>query len=308
MTETHPPVEPVETSVSTSPTNTPQSNPTSRVLLAIGSVLGIVAVAWLAVFFIDLALSRTTTTHESYDAVRTVELVADGDVTVSAAEGGVEVDAVAHRGITAPRYSVDEGADRLVVTHRCVGWRWAVSRCAGELSVTLPADTEVVVRTSNGAVVASGLAGTVEVQTSNGRVEATQLGGALMADTSNGAIEVRGAAEDVDVETSNGAIEVSGVGGTLTADSSNGRIEVEDVTGSATATTSNGRIDVAGVGGDVYAETSNGEVVVHGGDEPVRLTIETSNGDQTIEGSTDPDAQRTVEIHSSNGNVAYLGE
>lgn len=308
MTETRPPIEPVETPISTSSTHTPRSNPTARALLAVGSIVGIVVVAWLAVFLIDLAMSRTTTTHESYDAVGTVELVADGDVTVHAGEGGVEVDAVAHRGITAPRYSADADADRLVVTHRCVGWRWAVSRCAGELDVTLPADTEVVVRTSNGTVVASGLAGSVDLDTSNGRVEATELAGALVADTSNGDVVVRDAAADVDVETSNGTVEVSGVGGTLTVDSSNGRIEIADVTGSATATTSNGRIDVAGVGGDVFAQTSNGEVVVRGDDQPVRLTIETSNGDQTIEGPTDPDAQRTVEIRSSNGDVAYLGE
>jgi hypothetical protein len=272
----------------------------------IGSIVGIAVVAWAAVFFIDLTMSRTTTTHESYDAVETVELVADGAVTVRAAEGRVEVDRIARSGITAPSYSADEAADRLVVTHRCTGWRWAVSRCAGELDVTLPADTEVVIRTSNGAVVASGLAGALDIDTSNGRVEATELAGPLKAESSNGVIFVRDAAADVDVWTSNGAVEVSGVGGTLTVDTSNGRIDVEDVAGSASAVTSNGRIEVAAVDGDVYAETSNGRVTVVGDDEPVRLTIETSNGDQTIEGRTDPEAERTVEIHSSNGDVAYL--
>jgi len=272
-----------------SPQPPPASNPTSRLLLAVGSVLGIVAVAWIAVFLIDLTMSRTTTTHESYDAVRTVQLVADGDVTVRAADGRVEVDAVARQGITAPRYSVDERADSLVVTHRCAGWRWALTRCSGGLDVTLPAQTEVVVRTSNGEVVASGLAGAVTLSTSNGDVEV-------------GDVEA-----DVDIETSNGSVRVSGVDGTLTADSSNGRMEVADVTGSATMTTSNGRIDVAGVSGNVFAETSNGEVVVRGDDQPVRLTIETSNGRQTVEGPTDPAAERTVEIRSSNGDVSYLG-
>ena len=60
------------------------------------------------------------------------------------------------------------------------------------------------------------------------------------------------------------------------------------------------------MGGDVYAETSNGRITVYGDEEPVALTIQTSNGDEIIEGPTDPDAERTVEMRSSNGDVAYL--
>jgi DUF4097 and DUF4098 domain-containing protein YvlB len=65
-------------------------------------------------------------------------------------------------------------------------------------------------------------------------------------------------------------------------------------------------VEISAVGGDVYAETSNGRVTVYGDDEPVALTIQTSNGDEIIEGPTDPDAERTVEMRSSNGDVAYL--
>lgn len=39
---------------------------------------------------------------------------------------------------------------------------------------------------------------------------------------------------------------------------------------------------------------------------PVAPTIETSNGVEIIKGPTYPDAGRTVEIRSSNGDVAYL--
>jgi hypothetical protein len=46
--------------------------------------------------------------------------------------------------------------------------------------------------------------------------------------------------------------------------------------------------------------------VVRGGAEPVRLTIDTSNGSKTIKGATDPNATKTVEIRSSNGDVSYL--
>ncbi|ACZ29252.1 hypothetical protein Xcel_0213 [Xylanimonas cellulosilytica DSM 15894] len=288
------------------PAPAPAPRSRRKVFLVGGLILGVLLIAQAAVLLVDLTLSKTETTHRTYDAVSVVELVADGAVNVAAAEGDIEVDAVAHSGIRAPRYSVQEQGDRLVVTHRCGPWSWGTWRCSGGLDVTLPADTEVVVRTSNGDVVASGLAGDANLRTSNGRIEALRIDGRLTARTSNGSIAVRDAGGDVEARTSNGSVEVARVGGSLEAETSNGRVDVRDVAGDARATASNGRIDVEQVGGNVFARTSNGPVTVRGSGDPVRLTIDTSNGSQTIEGATDPAATRTVEIRSSNGDVAYL--
>ncbi len=285
----------------------PQRGATARVLTTVGVVVGLVVIACAALFLIDLTMSETTTTHRSYDAVDSVELVADGDVTVNAAEGDIEVDAIAHAGLREPTYSEDVSANRLEITHRC-GWSIFLPRCSGELDVTLPAGTEVVVRTENGDVVASGVAGDVSLQSSNGRIEADGIGGALGADSSNGDIDVTDSGADVEASTSNGEVSVSGVDGTVTADTSNGRITIDSVTGNASATTSNGSVEISTVDGNIHAESSNGRVTVIGNGEPVALTIQTSNGDEIIEGPTDPDAERTVEIRSSNGDVAYLEE
>ena len=285
----------------------PQRGATARVLTTLGVVLGVVVVGFGALFLVDLMMSETRTDHFSYDAVGTVELVTDGDVTVTAAEGGIEVDAIAHSGLRHPTYSDEVSANQLVVTHRC-GWSIFLPRCSGELDVTLPADTEVVVRSENGDVVASGVAGDVSLHTSNGRVEAADIAGQLFARSSNGDITVANAGADVEVSTSNGEISVDDVDGAVTGDTSNGRITIDSVTGDASATTSNGSVEISAVAGNVEAVTSNGRVTVHGDGEPVALTIQTSNGSETIEGPTDPDAERTVEMRSSNGDVAYLDE
>ncbi|SKC41675.1 DUF4097 family beta strand repeat-containing protein [Krasilnikoviella flava] len=267
----------------------PHRSPVARALLVTGAAVAVLAVLWGAVFLVDRAMASTTTQHETYGSVPTVELVADGDVTVKATDGGqVEVDRIARHGLTSPTYRADEGADRLVVTHECQRWQWIASRCAGDLAVTLPADTALVVRTSNGDVVASGVVGGAELRSSNGDVQVAGAGGGLDAGSSNGDVVVDEAVGDVVATSSNGSIEVTGVDGSLEAD------------------TSNGRVEVAGVTGDVRAESSNGDVTVVGDGEPVRLTIETSNGGQTTEGPTDPGADRSVEVRSSNGDVAYL--
>ncbi|MCL1871389.1 MAG: hypothetical protein FWF90_13385 [Promicromonosporaceae bacterium] len=283
-----------------------RSSTHKRVFLTVGLVLGVLLIAQAAVMLVDLSMSKTTTTHHSYPAVAAVELVADGDVHITAGQGAIEVDAVAHSGIRSPRYSVQTTPGRLVVTHKCGSWSWGSWRCSGGLDVTLPAGTQVQVRTSNGEVVASGLAGDVDLHTSNGRIEAANIDGRLTARTSNGAISVRDAAHDVTLRTSNGTIQAANVGGSLEAQTSNGAVEVRTVGGDASAQTSNGRIDVEKVSGNVVARTSNGRVTVTGTGEPVRLTISTSNGSQTVQGATSQDATRTVEIRSSNGDVAYL--
>ena len=298
---------PQDAPVLADPSEPPRRGATSRVLAGAGIALALVAVAFGVLYLTDLMMSETRTTHQTYDAVDTVELVADGDVTVSAAEGDIEVDAIAHSGLRKPTYSADESASRLDITHRC-DWFIGLPRCSGELDVTLPAGTKVVIRTENGDIVASGLAGDLSLDTSNGDIETTGLTGPLTARSSNGDLDITGSQADVDASTSNGEITVVDVDGSVTTDSSNGEITIDAVTGDASADSSNGSVEISAVDGDVYGVTSNGEVTVVGDGEPVALTIDTSNGDQTVEGTTDANAERTVEIRSSNGDVAYLGK
>lgn len=292
----------------TYPPRPPRRGATGRVLGTAGVVLALVAVGYVALILADLMMSETTTTRESYDAVTTVELVADDDVTVGVAEGDIEVDVIAHSGLREPRYTENVSANRIELTHRCGGWSIATARCSGELDVTVPAGTEVVVRTENGDVVASGLAGEVSLRSSNGRIEAFDIGGQVTAESSNGDIDVTDTRADVEAVTSNGEISVLDVDGSVTADSSNGRITIDAVTGDVSAGTSNGSVEISAVGGNVDGESSNGHVTMIGDGEPVALTMETSNGDEVVKGPVDPDAERTVELRSSNGEVAYLDE
>jgi hypothetical protein len=309
----HAPHDPHAPSVPGYPPNLPGRLPSRRGWRTGGFVVGVLLLGIAGLALVDRATAQTTTTHHTYGAAATVELVADGAVTVAAAGTGVEVAATARSGIRSPRYTVDDrsgddAAGRLVVTNRCRSWPlgFGLLRCSGSLDVTLPAGTRVVVRTTNGAVVATGLAGSVDLRTSNGTIEASGLDGPLTARTSNGRVTVHDLGGDAELRTSNGPIHASGVAGNVDAETSNGRVEVSAVGGDLRASTSNGRVDVAAVEGNAWVRTSNGAVVVRGTGEPVRLTMGTSNGRQTVEGVTDPDATRTVEIRSSNGDVSYL--
>lgn len=284
----------------------PTKSSAGKTVALVGGIGALVLAAGAALFYADHSSTHTESSHQSYDPAATVQLVADGDVTVSAAEGDVEVEAIAHSGLLSPSYSSREESDRLVVTHECRWWPAFLSRCSGELDVTLPAETELVVRTSNGTVIAAGIAGTLDVGTSNGSIESAVNSGSQTLGTSNGAVIVSDAGGDVAVSTSNGRVEAERIGGSLSSGTSNGRIVVSDVAGHVTAETSNGQIDIDGFGGDVHAVTSNGDVSVTGDGEPVRLMVEVQNGAWTFEQPSDPDADRTVQITTNNGDAEYL--
>lgn len=275
----------------TQPDPLPQT-PGSRMLRTFATVLAAILVlgaAWGAVGTLASVWGgrEARTATATYDARPTVELDADGDVTV--ATGGSQV--VVQRTWRVPlgeiRYSVDDSADRLVVKHRCPAW--GNGSCTADLAVTVPSGTAVVVHSNDGQVSARGLQG------------------ALTARLGDGSASIAGVRGDVDVRTGDGHIDVRDVVGTLVARSSDGSVLVSGVQGDVTAHSSDGRVDVAGVEGDIEATSADGDVTVRSTGEPVALDISTADGHQTVQAPTDPSATRHVRIHSSDGDVAFLG-
>lgn len=286
------------------PVRDPRRSGGAKALLWIGGTVGALAIVWAALDVASLVAREESTGQSTYAAAATVELVADGRITVTAAGSDeVQVERSAKFAFVDPRYSVDTSADRLVVTYQCSwGWVW---QCDTDLDVTLPAGTTLVVRSSDGDVRATGILGDVDLRSSNGRVEASALGGDVVAHSSNGSVDIRDVTGSVRATSSNGSVVVRGAA-SVEARSSNGRVEVEDVAGVVVATSSNGGVQVADARDDITATSTNGDVTVYGTGEPVALDIRTSNGGQRTEAPTDPAADVKVVVHSSNGSVSYL--
>ncbi|MBT0993935.1 DUF4097 family beta strand repeat protein [Cellulomonas sp. DKR-3] len=276
-----------------------------RTLAWVGGTLGLLLILWAALDVVGLVARQEAVAQSTHAAAAVVELVADGDVTVrTSTASDVAVERTGRWAFVAPEFRTETAGDTLVVEYTCP-WRYLWS-CEADLDVTLPAGTQLVVRTSDGDVRASGSLGGAELRTSNGRVEASDVTGDLQVRSSNGDVVVGDVTGAVTAETSNGRIEVTGAG-SLEAHTSNGDVDVLDVAGAVDVESSNGRIDIADARSDISAVTSNGDVTVRGTGEPVALDIDTSNGRQEVAGATDPAASIRVVIRSSNGSVAYLG-
>lgn len=144
-------------------------------------------------------------------------------------------------------------ADRLVITTRCPVYPSTV--CSVELTLQVPADTALTVRTGGGDVVVDGLSGTLRLDTGGGRVVGTALRGAEVSGRSGGGDVLLSFADPparVVAGTTGGRVVLTLPGGPYAVDagSSGGRVTVAVPTAPAAPR----RVAAHSGGGDVLLQ------------------------------------------------------
>jgi len=135
-----------------------------------------------------------------------------------------------------------------------------------ELTVTLPSDVSLKLKTHNGGVNMINIKGNVEAHTHNGSVTARDVGG------------------DAVLTTHNGKVSCSGVKGKLKLQTHNGQIQCDGAAGDVDVRTHNGSANVAygeGAGGVIngHMETHNGGISLKAPKKlSVKLEARTHNG------------------------------
>lgn len=288
------------------PPAAPTRSPLARVLTVTGAGLGLLVVGLGGVQLADHLTATTTSATASYGAAPVVELVADGDVDVVGGAPGARVDVArtARAGFTGPSYTVQEGADRLVVEHRCTPGFFG-GTCSGSLAVQVPDGTQVVLRTSDGEVRVAGVVGDVEARTGDGGVDISDVDGAVRLDTGDGDVTVAEVTGAVVARSGDGVLRVLGAGGDVEARTGDGDVLLDGARGDVVLRTGDGTMDVRAVDGDVEATSGDGDVTVHGTGAPVALTTVTGDGRVVVDAPTDPTATRTVTIRTGDGDIAY---
>ncbi|MFH9425647.1 DUF4097 family beta strand repeat-containing protein [Streptomyces sp. NPDC017529] len=135
-----------------------------------------------------------------------------------------------------------------------------------EVSVELPAGSDVRGTSALGAFFCEGSFGEVTLKTSLGDLQVDEAAGADLR-TDHGDIRLARSTGDVEAIGS-GRIEIGTVNGSATVKNSNGAIEIGEVTGSLRTTAANGDISVGTAHGDVGAKCANGRTdigVAHAG-------------------------------------------
>jgi hypothetical protein len=138
--------------------------------------------------------------------------------------------------------------------------------------VSVPRQTTVSARTSDGAIAATNLAGTLTLETGDGSIHVDRVEGAIKAHTGDGAIEVADVGGRADLSSGDGSVRVNGRFDDLRIHTGDGSVNAEASEGSAmktdwSITTGDGRITLRlppNFDADVDAESNDGRVTADG--------------------------------------------
>ncbi|MBA3848612.1 MAG: hypothetical protein C0502_01280 [Opitutus sp.] len=173
---------------------------------------------------------------------------------------------------------------------RAINWLGHWPPASVDLTVTLPRNFNLDIKTSGGDIAVGSLRGTVKARTSGGDLKFARIDGDIDAHTSGGDIRLEEGTATARLHTSGGDIGVNRAGGQTTVSTSGGDIHLDSVAELVRATTSGGDI-VARITRPIKADTelstSGGRVKVFvPKDSGFALDARTSGGDVDAEGLT----------------------
>ncbi len=189
--------------------------------------------------------------------------------------------------------------------------------CGVSFKILLPPHTSIDLKTSNGSVNVTDLAGDVNIKTCNGSARLSKINGKVHLATSNGTVLAGDVDGDVNVQTLNGSVEMRRVGkGLVKVSSTNGDIRAEDINGAASLHTTNASIRLRALSvpdkPEITATTTNGRVrVVLPATVKATLSMNTSNGrtrtdfkDATVTDLRSSPTDLTATLNGGGGSIA----
>ena len=184
---------------------------------------------------------------------------------------------------------VELGSGRLLVK-TAKNWKRPFSDSGSiDVSIELPADSQLIVDSGVATVRATGTLGDTRVSTAGGiHLERT---GALRARAGFGQIEVEQVDGDADIASGSGSARIGAIDGTATIKNSNGDTSVGSVARDLRIKNANGNIAVDRADSTVVAKTANGDVRL-GAVSSGTVVAETARGE--------------LEIGIAAGTAAYL--
>lgn len=250
------------------------SGPGRTLLLAVGGLVAAVAIAQGTLALVSLWFRTSDTAPLALGGGRITDVRIDVDAgTVRLTPGEAVAGQRTERyGFLRPRVDVERDGGALMVTGRCARAWVTGSWCSTAVTLTVPADVRVTVRTGAGDVHLGAVRGEVVVTSGAGDVTLTDTAG------------------PVTVESGAGDVRATGLTGAVVhAQSGAGRVSLDFGTPPA----------------DVRAESGAGSVtvVLPAGETAYRVDADSGAGSRTVDVRTSPTADAQVYAHSGAGDV-----
>src|SRR5579863_225980 len=158
---------------------------------------------------------------------------------------------------------------------------------SSEVTVTVPRDMEAVkIETDGGAIVTTGIAGSLDAESGGGPIHLDDIGGPINAETGGEAIDVGNVGSDLTVRTGGGAIRIGSAKGKVIAESGGGNLDLVSGSQGASLETGAGSIHVEKCTGEVKASTGGGSIDL--GEINGAATVEAGGGSLKIVSASGP--------------------
>lgn len=150
-----------------------------------------------------------------------------------------------------------------------------------EVTITLPAGSQIGVRTGSADVKLVGSVGATQVRSGSGDIEVDAATGSLQLETGSGDIRVENAREGLTASSGSGDVVVMSSGAAVQISTGSGDVRVGTTGGAAVLKTGSGDIKVDDAGADVVLRTGSGDVAIARARRG-RMTIEGASGDAYV--------------------------
>ncbi|HEX7168497.1 MAG TPA: DUF4097 family beta strand repeat-containing protein [Acidimicrobiales bacterium] len=231
--------------------------------------------------------------------------IVGGEVAVTAAPAGAaKVDAEVVSGPPL-RVELDQGV--LTIVHEPPRWLMGGSMrsTAALVTLTVPAETPLTVRTVSGEVLVAGLAAGSSINTVSGPITATGVSGEVTLRTVSGEVQAEGLDGDLTVNTVSGAVTGSGRVGTLRGRAVSGSLTLDlDAAPDASVSTVSGPFVLrlpADCSMRLDATTMSGHL-----DSAFSIGSAGTSGTRRLSGKVGDGSGPRVEVRTLSGDVAFL--
>ncbi len=211
-------------------------------------------------------------------------------------------------GRDADAVQVEQDGDEIsVVAPKRAGFLTGDSRL--EVVVTVPADSDLAIRTGSADIALSGTFGTGKLRSGSGDVQVDTFGGPALVDTGSGDIRIVEARDELRIKSGSGDVHIGHATSAVAISTGSGEIELGTVDGPTFVKTGSGSLSVAVAHTDVSMTTGSGDLAV-GTITRGRINAKAASGDVRVGIPAGVPVWTDVSTLSGsiNSNLAGMGE
>lgn len=147
-----------------------------------------------------------------------------------------------------------------------------------DVTITLPTDSHVVLRTGSADIDVTGTVGGGHVKSGSGDVRIDTTGAPMVLETGSGDVRIAASRADLRIKSGSGDVVLLDVGATSAVSTGSGDVKVGTCHGPVVVKTGSGDLEVRDAGSDVTLTTGSGDMVV-GTARRGRVTAKGASGD-----------------------------